>query len=341
MVAEERRLRVDNAALGPFQAEFAQRSLTNNYRRPVIGYAADLERTGRREVAAFFRSHYGPASLTVAVVGDVRAGEVRRLAEKYFGGWSSGAEGGAACAGGVGSEALARPPPGARELAMRSRAGPAVLRAWYRPCARSPDAAALDAVGDVLASTRSSRLYRSLVEGGAALSVSSFSTFPAEKHSCQMVAFGVPAPGLTAESLDEAIQGEVAALAGEGPTEGELRRYTKVCVCVCVCARHLKHHRQNLPCCLGLFVSCCACACPPCPRAHVPPQAARLGVLSVLQANSSLAGALASYQALTGSWRGVNEDLAAIEALTPGGVRDVAARYLTPDNSFVGFVLPP
>ena len=72
-------------------------------------------------------------------------------------------------------------------------------------------------------------------------------------------------------------------------------------------------------------------------------QAARLGVLSVLQSNSSLASALASYQVLSDpgvGWRGINQELAAVEALTPRGVADVAARYLTPDNSFVGYVLP-
>ena len=45
-------------------------ALTNNYRRPVIGYEADVAALGRREVEAFFRAHYGPSNLVIAVVGD-------------------------------------------------------------------------------------------------------------------------------------------------------------------------------------------------------------------------------------------------------------------------------
>ena len=43
VVAEERRARIDNAPLGRFQEAFAGAALANNYRRPVIGYAADVE----------------------------------------------------------------------------------------------------------------------------------------------------------------------------------------------------------------------------------------------------------------------------------------------------------
>ena len=43
VVAEERRARIDNAPLGRFQEAFAGAALGNNYRRPVIGYAQDVE----------------------------------------------------------------------------------------------------------------------------------------------------------------------------------------------------------------------------------------------------------------------------------------------------------
>ena len=226
VVLEERRLRVDNSPLGAFQEEFAQRCLANNYRRPVIGYEADIQRLGRREVASFFAEHYGPAALTVAVVGDVRPSEVRRLADKYFGGGHSGAAPGAACD--ASSLASARPAGVAREVSMRSPAGPAVLRAWYRPCLRDAAAAsALDLASDALTGSRSARLYQSLVLGGKALSVSSFANFPAEKHPALMATYTIPAPGQSTEALDALVQAEVAALAAEGPTVTELRRYSK------------------------------------------------------------------------------------------------------------------
>ncbi len=76
VVFEERRMRVDDSPMGKFQEGFAAQAMTNNYRRPVIGYPADLNLLGRREVQAFFNEHYGPQRLSIAVVGDVHVDAV-------------------------------------------------------------------------------------------------------------------------------------------------------------------------------------------------------------------------------------------------------------------------
>lgn len=76
VVLEERRMRVDDAPMGRFQEGFAGQALTNNYRRPVIGYPADLALLGRHEVQSFFNKHYGPQRLCISVVGDVQVEEV-------------------------------------------------------------------------------------------------------------------------------------------------------------------------------------------------------------------------------------------------------------------------
>jgi predicted Zn-dependent peptidase len=323
VVFEERRMRIDNAALGPFQEEFAQRSLTNNYKRPVIGYEKDLLRLGRKEVASFFAQHYGPQSLTVAIVGDVKVGKVRQLAEKYFGGWKSIATPGGFC--GVGEEESLPIPPlvlnklsnnldsspststsssttslpigtGStnRELLAKSIAGPAVLRAFYRPCIRDTlSTSNLDLVNDTLTGSRSARLYRNLVEQGKALTVSSYASFPAEKHPGQFIMYGIPAPGVSPEKLDLLMQAEVASLAERGPTETEVRRYIK---------------------------------------------AARMGILETLQSNSAFASTLASYQVLLGNWQEITSDLERVESLTGKGAAATARKYLRGDNSFVGYI---
>jgi predicted Zn-dependent peptidase len=298
VILEERRLRVDNAPLGPFQERFASLSLQNNYKRPVIGYEHDLKRLGRREVAEFFKSFYGPDSITVAIVGDVDPEDVQRLAEKYFGPWSK--------------EVLSRPACESpsfethvydeqqrlskeRSFEDRSKAGPALLRAYDRPClGQDPTmSVALDAINDLLTGSRTSRLYSNLVSRGAALSISSFATFPAEKHPCQLVIYGIPAPGVALEELDEMIGRELAVLASQGPTKSELKRYSK---------------------------------------------AARMGALDVVTSNASLAAALASYHYLMGSWREVYRDLERVDALTPQDIARVASIVLTPDNSFAGYL---
>ncbi|KAL4423363.1 hypothetical protein ABPG77_004294 [Micractinium sp. CCAP 211/92] len=309
VVAEERRLRVDNSPLGPWSEQFALRSMANNYRRPVIGFPEDLERIGRREVQAFFQRHYGPRNLTIAVAGDVRPEQIRQLAERYFGGWQSEAAGGvpSSCDGSGGTAGLlAAPPlPGRRtagggtasawEYRAKSRAGPALMHAYYRPCINSPDSVPLDMVSDLLSGTRSARLYRSLVLTGKALAASAYASYPAEKHPTQFLVYGVPGKGSSLERLDAEMSAQVAALAGEGPTADELRRYKK---------------------------------------------SARVELLGALGSNSAVAAAMASYQALTGDWRNVLADLQSIEDLSSAEARDVAARWLRPDNLFRGYVLP-
>lgn len=79
VVLEERRMRVDDSPMGRFQEGFAGEAMTNNYRRPVIGYPADLALLGRNEVQGFFNKHYGPQRLCIAIVGDVQTEAVRTL----------------------------------------------------------------------------------------------------------------------------------------------------------------------------------------------------------------------------------------------------------------------
>lgn len=50
VVTEERRLRVDDSPMGGFQEAFSAKAFANNYGRPVIGWPADFQRLGRREV---------------------------------------------------------------------------------------------------------------------------------------------------------------------------------------------------------------------------------------------------------------------------------------------------
>ncbi len=70
VVAEERRSRIDNSPMGRFQETFLSSAISNNYRRPIIGYEQDVAGLGRREVEAFFRERYGPKNLAITIVGD-------------------------------------------------------------------------------------------------------------------------------------------------------------------------------------------------------------------------------------------------------------------------------
>ena len=63
---------------------------------------------------------------------------------------------------------------------------------------------------------------------------------------------------------------------------------------------------------------------------------ARAGLLRTLSSNRGMAGLLAEYEAKTGSWRNVFEELAAIEAVTAEDVQRVAQATFQPNNRTIG-----
>ncbi|CAG9464855.1 unnamed protein product [Pedinophyceae sp. YPF-701] len=86
-VAAERSQLEKGAPLGEFQERFAHKAFQTNYRRPLIGYKDDVELLWRREVDSFFRKKVVPSAVTIAVVGDVSAADVERMAAPTIGEW--------------------------------------------------------------------------------------------------------------------------------------------------------------------------------------------------------------------------------------------------------------
>jgi predicted Zn-dependent peptidase len=67
---------------------------------------------------------------------------------------------------------------------------------------------------------------------------------------------------------------------------------------------------------------------------------AKAGVLENLASNSGMAALLAEYEAKTGSWRNVFEDLTAIEVVTAADIQRVAQELFQPTNRTVGKLIP-
>eukprot|EP00955_Chlamydomonas_euryale_P014869 159820-Chlamydomonas_euryale.AAC.1 len=57
-----------------------------------------------------------------------------------------------------------------------------------------------------------------------------------------------------------------------------------------------------------------------------------------LQSNLGMANVLAEYHAYTGSWRGLQHELSAVDALRGDDVVKAARTYLGADNCFAGYV---
>jgi zinc protease len=118
---------------------------------------ADLSAAGYDDVVDFFRKYYGPANASVSIAGDVRAAEVRALAEKWFGDVPPSQPI---------APLVAQPVVLTREVrrVLEDKVQlPRLYLAWPTPPVFAPAEPALDALGAILARGKNSRLYKKLV----------------------------------------------------------------------------------------------------------------------------------------------------------------------------------
>lgn len=219
VILEERRLRTDNSPIGKMIEAFLDTSFTKHpYKRPVIGYDQDIRNLTRQDVQQFFDTHYVPAELTMAVVGDVDAAKVQELAKVYFGRYQ------------------AKPKPAevtivepqqqeTRQVTLKLQSQPWYLEGYHRPSIKSDDNVVYDIIGRLLSDGRTSRLYKSLVEQKqVALSAQGFSGFPGNKYANLMLLYALTAPGHTVEEVATALNGEVELLKTQPVDMQELER---------------------------------------------------------------------------------------------------------------------
>ena len=85
VVKEERRMRLETSPGGILETAFLATAFqVHPYGVPVIGHAADLDALTRPQALEYFRDYYGAGNAVAAIVGDVDADQVIRLAEEYF-----------------------------------------------------------------------------------------------------------------------------------------------------------------------------------------------------------------------------------------------------------------
>jgi len=219
VVMEERRLRTETQPVGRLIEEFlAVAYKAHPYGEPVIGHMSDLQTVTRAEAEAFFKEYYVPSNMTVAVVGDVDAGRVKELAQKYFG------------------RIPRRPAPepvetveppqiGERRVVIEDPAQPFVVVGYHKPGINHPDDAVFDAITDIMGVGRTSRLYETLVkEKRIAVAASGFQGMPGVKYPGLFLFYAVPARGHTSEENLEAIYAQIERLKNEPVSKEELEK---------------------------------------------------------------------------------------------------------------------
>ncbi|MFC1713129.1 M16 family metallopeptidase [Candidatus Poribacteria bacterium] len=219
VIKEERRWRVDSDPTGRLIEELKGIAfLAHPYGQPLVGHMSDINTTTRAEALKFFEHYYAPSNIAAAIVGDVNTDEVIQMAEKYFG------------------RIPARPDPlpvetiepkqqGERRVKIVEQAQPVIFIAYHKPEAKHPDDAVFDAITDILASGRTSRLYKSLVrDEKVSIYVNAFPGYPANKYPNLFLFYSYPAQGHTNEENEKIILNEIKKLKADLVSEAELKK---------------------------------------------------------------------------------------------------------------------
>jgi zinc protease len=218
VVLNERRQNYENRPYGlaSFAIHEAVFPADHPYHWPTIGHPADLAAATIDDVRAFFTRYYHPGNASLAIAGDIAAGEAFALAQEHFGEIPAGEP--------VPPVVAPVPRPRAARLVIEDRVElPRLYLAWPSPALFAPGDAELDLAADILGNGPTSRLYKRLVhDTRIAAELAAAQTSRELGGTFQIIA--TAAPGRTIAELEVAIFDEIGRFSASGPDEAELAR---------------------------------------------------------------------------------------------------------------------
>jgi predicted Zn-dependent peptidase len=225
VVRNERRQMTENRPYGKVELRLPELMYPEShpYHHPIIGSHADLEAASVEDVRSFFHEHYAPDNAALVVAGDVKAAEVKDLAQRYF--------------GFIPARKSDKPP---RRVDRASVTMPAldkvvretledrvemtkIVMAFHSPARFEPGDAELDLLGSILSTGKTSRLYKTLVYEKSlaqAVSASQDSTSLSSLFTIEILV----RPGVSPDVVEKATDAILAEAIAKAPTDAEVRR---------------------------------------------------------------------------------------------------------------------
>lgn len=218
VVKEERRLRTENSVSGSlWETTFSTVYKVHPYRWPVVGWMEDLNRIKVSDCNEFYQSYYAPNNAVIVIAGDISISKTKALIEKFYSPLKA-------------SSIKPRVYPQEPEQKVqrsnqiaKSVETPTLGLSFRTSKAGDDDTYVLDLLANILASDKSSRLYRRLVyKEQKVLSVRASSVTPQEPGIFQITA--ALRSGVKEEDVLSAIYGEIWRVRTSSVTEPELRK---------------------------------------------------------------------------------------------------------------------
>jgi zinc protease len=219
VVKNERRQGVDNVPYGLVDERmFAALYPSHHpYSWDVIGSMDDLSAASLEDVKEFFRVYYAPNNCTLSIAGDIDVRKTKALVERYFGEIPPG-------------DPIDRMDEWVPELSKEIRLEmedrvplPRLYLAWHSPAYFKTGDAELELLADILATGKTSRLYKRLVYDlkiAQDVNVEQEGLEIAGRFRAQVTARA----GHTLDEIEPIVFEEIERLRREPPTAGELER---------------------------------------------------------------------------------------------------------------------
>jgi predicted Zn-dependent peptidase len=187
------------------------------YGHTVIGEMEDLNAASVEDVHEWFKAYYGAANAVLVIAGDITAESAYEKVLKYFGNIPAG-------------PVISRPEvnvakrTGSKRAHYQDRVPESrIVISWNTPEWGNKENAALDMAASVLASGKSSRLFKELVYDKQICTSAQAFNGPSEIGGTFTIMANVK-KGKTVEEVELAIRNILAELLKNGPSEEELKR---------------------------------------------------------------------------------------------------------------------
>jgi predicted Zn-dependent peptidase len=212
-------MRTESSPQGRLIEEFSNVAYTaHTYGRPTVGWNADITATTMEDAREFYNKYYVPSNITIAIAGDVDPDQMKEYAEKSFGNMPAGDP--------VPPLTIEEPEQrGERRFAIEENSQPFYLMGFHTVSSTHPDAPALQLLGQILSSGRTSRLYKRMVdEEKTALGVFAFNGYPGDKYESLFLNFAIPNRGVAIDTIETTIIDEINKVKNGDVTQEELDR---------------------------------------------------------------------------------------------------------------------
>jgi len=223
VVMEERRMRTDDEPESLMnEIMMATVYQEHPYHNPVIGWMGDLEKLSVNDAKAWYNRWYAPNNATLVIAGDVKAEEVFKLAQRYY--------------GKIPRRALplrrgfTEPKQvGIKRIVVKAPAElPQLVMGYHTPTLRNPNQDwqpyALEMLAGVLDGNDSARLNKHLVREQKIASGAGAGYESTARGPSLFTLEATPSEGKTVSDVETALRQEISQLIKDGVSEEELKR---------------------------------------------------------------------------------------------------------------------